>query len=383
MSDEAPKPIRLKGGMTTSKVSGNGWWFHHDSLLGMVSDQPDAPYVIDHGTGLSDVAGQVDRIFVQEEGTIELDIVSGPDKGKKKPWRYLTLGHESSLHPGYPAFEAAKGHILATSKAGKMPQESISFQIGGISYDQETDQVIFHGGFRIVHHSIVSRGAFGPDVGVGVTSIEMSAGGHPVSIERSGPASFGPALVANLEEQVAAFSAANAGNPAALAAIARVSGLPAAAAGATPAASNKEHDPSPPQGKPPGASPMDPPPNPAGAGAGTQLPPAMSKAELDAAISAQVEARFNAAKAEREAIELAAKRQSIVDAYGAEQSIVDAMDAKGLAAFEAHLRNQQSQGIVLAKAKPDARQTESQRHFAAMEAERQAWVKSIAIAKEA
>jgi hypothetical protein len=219
-SEPLPKSITISGGMTTGKVSGNGWWFRNAGLASIVSENVQAPYVRDHGSDLKDIAGQVDRVFVMEEGTVELDIVSGPNRGKKKPWPYMTIGHESTLTSDHSAYDEVARHILATAKSGKVPQESISFQIGGISYDEETDQVIFEAPFRLVHHSSVSRGAFGPDVGVGVKTIKSSVDSNPTTHVAGTISNFSPNSVhiANIEEMTVAFAASHANNFAAISA---------------------------------------------------------------------------------------------------------------------------------------------------------------------
>lgn len=404
--------MQISGGMTTSARAGNGLWFDHEALAEMAKSKPQAPYVRDHGMDLKDVAGHV-RSITAERFDIEVPIIKkeashGADAEKTTIREKATrLYHTSLLSADFPAFTEVSAHIAAMSAAGQVPQESIALQAVSLSYEPATDRLFLDGPYMLIHHSSVSKGAFGPEDGVGIESVSLQptlgaaftvGSGEPtlVSVMQAGKA-----LVTNMPDLVHAFAITHAANPAALKAAMRA-GLNveqhavgtgtiepaalsaealaaiAAASGATHADSNTASPPSPDKdskspapGEP--RMPNEPPAPPAGAGTTPAQP---SAAELEALVSAQVEKRFNAEKATRDAAALVAKRQHIVDTYSVDESVVKTMDATALDGFEAHLRNQDSVGLIRRAPKGDA---PNAAHWKALDEGRDAFVKRTAL----
>lgn len=179
--------MKVSGGAASSaaQLRGHGLQWHSEHLAEITARFPGTPYVVDHSSSITAVAGHVVKAsstrFTVEHPTYELDATGWPkhdDKGKLIPTGKTKaelatrVDYVAELHERHPGYKDAATHIMASKEAKVTPHNSISLAGKGITYDAETDRVILEGPFDIIHLGLVSAGASPPELGVGVFDFE-------------------------------------------------------------------------------------------------------------------------------------------------------------------------------------------------------------------
>lgn len=177
MALELPPSIRIKGGMVTSHVPGNGLYFDSEDLAAMAAQVAGAPFVANHDRDISDRAGTLKTSsaerFEAEFDTYRYDDKGTPQKVGTKREKATLLRYEAQLSDDFPAYAKVAQSILAIANSGGTPNVSVAVAGQALVFDEETQRFIFKGPFRFLHLGHVDVGAFGPDAGVGIDDVQM------------------------------------------------------------------------------------------------------------------------------------------------------------------------------------------------------------------
>lgn len=215
MADAAlPSRIEARGLMIDSRFKGNGMSFQVEGLAKMAEHASGYPFVIDHDMSVSAIAGVI--MSVEAEQYTYLFDYTEDGQIKTIEREAVRLTRNLVLSESFPAYEKAARSILALDSEGIVPNTSISIQAAGIRVNEydEFEIVAAPTGYRFIHDSHVSTGAFSHNEGVGLRELKFDAGEMTLSVGEGREVPVNCTVsVKNLDELVVNFADENMDKP--------------------------------------------------------------------------------------------------------------------------------------------------------------------------